>query len=371
MPERHAVIATPSTRTPEPCAISQPSAPIRRPPLGAPWAPASVRNQPTTPIARQTTRVAAGSGRRRRGRRAAPAVGGGQVAASTSAAARGRGRGQQRGHGTPIIARGPAPFGGPTPQSASGWAPAPSRTVVRHEGPRRVRRLLQGLARPTAAADLRPDRRPRHRAPPCATRSSSPGTTGARSRGSTTPRRAVRPHAWRHAQRRHTARLWHREKGLDPEVKATLDALGQLPVTSAGRCSLTQLATVSMRRWPARSGSPARTPSASCRPPWPSSRSSATCPTAGIRAAFAPLERADADSRCPRSTIIRRAGAARRRTHTTVGRARGRGGAARQRRPGHRCGRRTTHAGPCGRRHRHRRAEVPPARADRSRTPRC
>ena len=33
------------------------------------------------------------------------------------------------------------------------------------------------------------------------------------------PENAVRPNAWRHAQRRHTARLWHREKGLDPEVK--------------------------------------------------------------------------------------------------------------------------------------------------------
>ena len=42
-------------------------------------------------------------------------------------------------------------------------------------------------------------------------------------------------------------------------------------------------------------------------------------PTAGIRAAFEPLERATVDSRFPRPTIIRRAGAARRRTHTTVG----------------------------------------------------
>ena len=31
-----------------------------------------------------------------------------------------------------------------------------------------------------------------------------------------------------HAQRRHTARLWHRDKGLDPEVKEILDILGRL-----------------------------------------------------------------------------------------------------------------------------------------------
>ena len=42
------------------------------------------------------------------------------------------------------------------------------------------------------------------------------------------PETAVRPSAWRHAQRRHTARLWHREKGLDPEVKDAFDILGQL-----------------------------------------------------------------------------------------------------------------------------------------------
>ena len=26
----------------------------------------------------------------------------------------------------------------------------------------------------------------------------------------------VRPYAWTHAQRRHTARIWHRDKSLDP-----------------------------------------------------------------------------------------------------------------------------------------------------------
>ena len=63
---------------------------------------------------------------------------------------------------------------------------------------------------------------------------------------SRTPRRGLRPHAWAHAQRRHTARLWHREKGLDPEDRATLDALGKLPVTQRKALLLTQLTTVSM-----------------------------------------------------------------------------------------------------------------------------
>ena len=41
------------------CAISQASAPTRSPSRGVPCAPASVRNQPATPRARQTTSVPA------------------------------------------------------------------------------------------------------------------------------------------------------------------------------------------------------------------------------------------------------------------------------------------------------------------------
>ena len=39
----------------------------------------------------------------------------------------------------------------------------------------------------------------------------------------------VRPRAWQLAQRRHTARIWHRNKGLSEEHKAVLDALAKLP----------------------------------------------------------------------------------------------------------------------------------------------
>ena len=40
------------------------------------------------------------------------------------------------------------------------------------------------------------------------------------------PEQWVRPLAWRLAQRRHTARIWHRTKGLDPAQTAILDKLG-------------------------------------------------------------------------------------------------------------------------------------------------
>ena len=42
------------------------------------------------------------------------------------------------------------------------------------------------------------------------------------------PESWVRPHAWAQAQRRHTARIWHRDRNLDPEAARTLESLGKL-----------------------------------------------------------------------------------------------------------------------------------------------
>ena len=60
------------------------------------------------------------------------------------------------------------------------------------------------------------------------------------------PEAWTRSRACTHAQRRHTAKLWHREKGLDPEAKATLDALARLPLTQRRVLLLTHLTTCSM-----------------------------------------------------------------------------------------------------------------------------
>src|SRR3954471_9024218 len=40
----------------------------------------------------------------------------------------------------------------------------------------------------------------------------------------------VRPRAWQHAQRRHTARIWHRGTKMSEEQRTVLDALSLLPV---------------------------------------------------------------------------------------------------------------------------------------------
>ncbi len=133
------------------------------------------------------------------------------------------------------------------------------------------------------------------------------------------PGTAVRPDAWRHAQRRHTARLWHREKGLDPEVKATFDILDQLSMRQRKALLLTQVAGASIPQMSREIGLPLDEAERELQDAVAEFTRLREVPTVGIRDAFAPLERAIADTRFPRATIVRRAGAARRRTHTAVG----------------------------------------------------
>jgi DNA-directed RNA polymerase specialized sigma24 family protein len=133
------------------------------------------------------------------------------------------------------------------------------------------------------------------------------------------PETAVRPNAWRHAQRRHTARLWHREKGLDPEVKAVFEILGQLTMRQRKALLLTQVADVSIPEMAREVGLPLEEAEQELQDAVAEFTRIREVPTVGIRAAFVPLESAVVDTRFPRASIIRRAGAARRRTHTTVG----------------------------------------------------
>ena len=59
------------------------------------------------------------------------------------------------------------------------------------------------------------------------------------------PEEWVRPRAWAMAQRRHVARLWHRDKGISAEQKAVLDALHHLPDQHRKVLLLTHLAALS------------------------------------------------------------------------------------------------------------------------------
>lgn len=132
------------------------------------------------------------------------------------------------------------------------------------------------------------------------------------------PESWTRPHAWNHAQRRAKARVWHRNK-LDPELRRTLQTLGKLPLQQRKVLLLDELSSLSMPDVAREVGitqqraeselSAARTQFAvlrgSTRPP--------------ISELLLPLNDLAEEARWPRPSILRRAGAARRRTHTSVG----------------------------------------------------
>lgn len=59
------------------------------------------------------------------------------------------------------------------------------------------------------------------------------------------PEEWVRPRAWAMAQRRHVARIWHREKGLSSTQKSVLDALHHLPDLQRKALLLAHLAGLS------------------------------------------------------------------------------------------------------------------------------
>jgi len=133
------------------------------------------------------------------------------------------------------------------------------------------------------------------------------------------PETWARPHAWAHAQRRHTARLWHRDRTLDEETRATLDALGKLPVAQRKALLLTHLATVSMVDLAREVGLPRAEAERQLQTAAAQFAVHRDVPTTHIRSLFEPLREHVAQVGWPRPSIIRRAGAARRRTHTLVG----------------------------------------------------
>lgn len=133
------------------------------------------------------------------------------------------------------------------------------------------------------------------------------------------PEAWTRVRACAHAQRRHTAKLWHREKDLDDEVRLTLDALGKLPLAQRRMLLLTQLTPASMAEIAREVGLPRTDSERELQTATAQFAMARDVPTTSIRSA---LERVGAHlegGRWPRPTIIRRAGAARRRTHTVIG----------------------------------------------------
>src|SRR6478735_2167042 len=124
----------------------------------------------------------------------------------------------------------------------------------------------------------------------------------------------VRPLAWRHAQRRHSARIFHRDRKLDPDIRATLDALAKLPITQRKVLLLTQMADMAREVGLTQHDAETRLQLATAE-----FAMQREVPTTSIRPLFESLREHVADVRWPRVTIVRRAGTTRRRTHTAGG----------------------------------------------------
>lgn len=133
------------------------------------------------------------------------------------------------------------------------------------------------------------------------------------------PEGYVRPYAWAHAQRRHTARIWHRDKALDPEVRATFDALGKLSTAQRKAVLLSQLASVSMGDLAREVGLPKVEAERQLQTATAQFAVHRDVRTTHLRPLFDTLAEQVETGQWPRPSILRRQGAARRRTHTMVG----------------------------------------------------
>ncbi|WP_210504426.1 SigE family RNA polymerase sigma factor [Nocardioides xinjiangensis] len=131
----------------------------------------------------------------------------------------------------------------------------------------------------------------------------------------------VRPLALRRARRRHTARIWHRDKSLDPEVRSTLDALSKLTVRQRELLVLNGLSALTLNELAREVGLPRLDAERELQTASSQFSLHRDVPTTEISRLLHDLAVPLADIRWPRATVVRRSGAARRRTHTVIGAA--------------------------------------------------
>ena len=129
----------------------------------------------------------------------------------------------------------------------------------------------------------------------------------------------VRPIALRRARRRHTARIWHRDKSLDAEARSTLDALSKLTARQRELLVLNGLSALSLADLAREVGLPRGDAERELQTATAQFALHRDAPTTEVSRLLhdlaAPLE----EIRWPRGTAVRRSGSARRRTHTVIG----------------------------------------------------
>lgn len=134
------------------------------------------------------------------------------------------------------------------------------------------------------------------------------------------PESWARPRAWAHALRRDAARPWHRERHLDDEARATLEALSSLSLEHRKVLLLKHLAAVSMIELAREVGVTLEDAERDLQTATAAFSLARETPSTSVRAHLEQLGEATATTvPWPRHTIIRRAGTARRRTHAAAG----------------------------------------------------
>lgn len=131
----------------------------------------------------------------------------------------------------------------------------------------------------------------------------------------------VRPLTLRRARRRHTARIWHRDKSLDPEARTTLDALSKLSTRQRELLVLNALSALSLSDIARAVGLPRGDAERELQRAEAQFSLHRDVPTTEARRLLHDLAEPLSSTRWPRASVIRRSGAARRRTHTVIGAA--------------------------------------------------
>lgn len=132
------------------------------------------------------------------------------------------------------------------------------------------------------------------------------------------PEAWVRPRAWALAQRRHTARIWHRNRGLSEEDADTLEAVAKLPVAQRRTLLLTQLAGVPLDEAARELGVPRQVAERNLQAATANFAVTLDTDSVVVRARLVALEHLTEHAALPRASIIRRAGSKRRREHTAI-----------------------------------------------------
>lgn len=132
------------------------------------------------------------------------------------------------------------------------------------------------------------------------------------------PEAWVRPLAWQHAQRRHTAHFWHREGSLAAEQRATLDALNELTNLQRRALLLHELAGLDSDAFCHEIGLTRDSAERQLRLAAAQFAIHRDIEPTRVGATLQELDSALETVRLPRSSIVRRSGTARRRAHTTA-----------------------------------------------------